>query len=307
MGLIYSLNPKIESALLNTKLRVRLQKSLLTLYSLTSYYSSDIKVRFINLNLIKSVDVFEGRFFDLSKNYLGSVSPLLLTSNFFAKRGMSLIVLFSFLKYILKTIKVIKINEIINTEVIDFLNIKNVSKKKMAVSNKQILLNIEDNFSLRQKLFSVKQILLSLNSHINGLASRTRIILPALSHFEEERILLNLEQRPIKTSKAYCSFYDARSIKNTSNCLFNLQKKSGQKHYSFLFKFLTNLKIFDEYSLYLNFVGKPKENFYKKSKLMKYPIKNNLIDFYCSNKITKNSKNMISSSMALRAITNSFA
>ena len=176
----------------------------------------------------------------------------------------------------------------------------------MAPINKQILLNVEDNFSLRQKFSSVKQILMSLNSHLNGLASRTRVMLPALSHFEEERILLNLEQRPIKTSKAYSSFYEARSTKNTVNCLLNLQTKGGQKHYSFLYKFLINPKLFDSYSSYLNSIAKPIASFSKKGRLMKYPTKSNLMDFYCSNKTTKSSKNMLSSSMALRINTTNF-
>lgn len=64
--------------------------------------------------------------------------------------------------------------------------------------------------------------------------------------------------------------------------------------------------LFDKNYKYFISLGRNK-NYVKKSKLMKYPTKSNLIDFYCSNKITKSSPNMIASSLALREITSNFA
>lgn len=306
IGLIYSLNPKIECALLNTKLRIRVQNSLLTLSSLTGYYFSDVQVRFSNLTLAKSLNLFEGKILDLSKTFLSSISPLLLTSNFFSKRGVNLINLFSFLKFITKSIKIIKTSEAINFETVDFLNIKPLNKRNLKIINKQALINVEDIFLLRKTLLNAKKINLSLSTHHNGLTANSTILLPSLSHFEDERILLNLEQRPMKTNKTYSSYYDARSIKNTLNSLLIIEKTYCLKHFSFLYKIIRNPHFFNKNYKYFISLGKPLENYFKKNKIMKYPFKSNLIDFYCSNKITKNSSNMIRSSIALRSTISSF-
>lgn len=306
IGLIYSLNPKIECALLNTKLRMRVQNSLLTLSSLTGYYFSDVKVRFSNITLAKSLDVFEGKVLDLSKTFLSSVSPLLLTSNFFAKRSVNLITLFSFLKFIAKSIKIIKTSESINFEAVDFLNIKPLSKRIVRNIKKQALVNVEDVFSLRKNLLNVKNIKLSLNSHNSEINLKSDIVLPSLSNFEDERILLNMEQRPMRTNKTYSSYYDARSIKNTLNSLLKIEKTYYLKHISFLYRIINNPHFFDKNYKYFISLGKPLENYFKKNKIMKYPFKSNLIDFYCSSKTTKNSSNMVNSSIALRFKSTNF-
>lgn len=64
--------------------------------------------------------------------------------------------------------------------------------------------------------------------------------------------------------------------------------------------------LFDKNYKYFIYLGQVSD-YVKKSKLMKYPTKSNLMDFYCSNRITKSSPNMIASSLALRSITSNFA
>lgn len=306
IGLIYSLNPKIECALINTKLRIRLQNSLLTLFCLSGYYFSDIKVKFSNLNLSKSVGLFEGRIYDLSKTYLSANSPLFLTSNFFSKRGVSLIGTFSFLKFIFKSIKIIKTSDAMNFETVDFLNIGVITNKNLHNIKTQVLVNIEDTFSLRKRLSNVSKIDVSLNSHAIDLNSRVKKVVPALSHFEDQRILLNLEQRPLITNKTYSSYYDARSIANTLRSITHSKVIRTRKHISFIWKMIHKPYLFDKNYKYFIYLGQVSD-YVKKSKLMKYPTKSNLMDFYCSNRITKSSPNMIASSLALRSITSNFA
>ena len=306
IGLIYSLNPKIECALINTKLRIRLQNSLLTLFCLTGYYFSDIKVKFSNLNLSKSVGLFEGRIYDLSKSYLSANSPLFLTSNFFSKRGLSLTNLFSFLKFIFKSIKIIKTSDAINFEAVDFLNIGVMNAKKIHHTKAQVLVNVEDTLSLRKRYVSHSPIDLSLNSHDMGINSRVKIVVPSLSHFEDQRILLNLEQRPLLTNKTYSSYYDARSIANTLRTITRSKVVRTRKYIGFFWKMIYKPALFDKNYKYFIYLAQTKE-YVKKNKLMKYPTKGNLMDFYCSNKLTKNSPNMIASSLAMRSITSNFA
>lgn len=305
IGLIYSLNPKIECALINTKLRIRLQNSLLTLFCLSGYYFSDIKVKFSNLNLSKSISLFEGRIHDLSKSYLSANSPLFLTSNFFSKRGISLLGTFSFLKSIFKSIKIIKISDAINFETIDYLNIGIINNRNLKNIKTQVLVNVEDTISLRKRLINASKIDLSLNSHAISLNSIVKTVIPCLSHFEDQRILLNLEQRPLITNRTYSSYYDARSLANTLRTITKSKVVRTIRHFSFFWKIIYKPSSFDKNYKYFIFLGQNK-NYVKKTKVMKYPTKSNLMDFYCSNKITKSSPNMIASSLALRNITNNF-
>lgn len=233
MGLIYSLNPKIECALINTKLRIRLQNSLLTLFCLSGYYFSDIKVKFSNLNLLTSISLFEGRIYDLSKTYLSANSPLFITSNFFSKRGISLLGIFSFLKSIFRSIKIIKTSDAINFEAVDYLNLGVITNKNLKSIRTQVLVNVEDTIFLRKRLVNTAKIDLSLNSHAIDLNSRAKIVLPALSHFEDQRILLNLEQRPLITNRTYSSYYDARSIANTLRTITKSKVVRTARHISF--------------------------------------------------------------------------
>lgn len=306
IGLIYSLNPKIECALINTKLRIRLQNSLLTLFCLSGYYFSDLKVQFSNVNLLTSISLFEGRIYDLSKSYLNAISPLFLTSNFFSKRGISLLGLFSFLKSIFKSIKIVKTSDAINFESVDYLNIGVLNNKNLKNIKTQVLVNVEDTFSLRKRLVSATKIELSLNSHAIALNSRVKTVVPVLSHFEDQRILLNLEQRPLITNKTYSSYYDARSLANTLRTITKQKVVRTRKHFSLFWRVIHKPSIFDISYKYYIVLGQNKD-YNKKSKLMKYPTKSNLMDFYCSNKITKSSPNMIASSLALRNLTNNFA
>lgn len=306
VGLIYSLNPKIECALINTKLRIRLQNSLLTLFCLSGYYFSDIKVKFSNLNLLTSISLFEGRIYDLSKTYLSANSPLFLTSNFFSKRGISLLGIFSFLKTIFRSIKIIKTSDAINFEAVDYLNLGVITNKNLKSIKTQVLVNVEDTIFLRKRLVNAAKIDLSLNSHAIDLNSRAKIVLPALSHFEDQRILLNLEQRPLITNRTYSSYYDARSIANTLRTITKSKVVRTARHISFFWKMIYKPSLFDKNYKYFISLGQNK-NYVKKSKLMKYPTKSNLMDFYCSSKITKSSPNMIASSLALREITSNFA
>jgi len=97
----------------------------------------------------------------------------------------------------------------------------------------QVLVNVEDTVSLRKMLVNIPKIDLSLNSHAISLNSIVKTVLPALSHFEDQRILLNLEQRPLITNRTYSSYYDARSLANTLRTITKSKVTRTRKHFSF--------------------------------------------------------------------------
>lgn len=180
------------------------------------------------------MSLFEGRLYDLSRIYLSANSPLFLTSNFFSKRGISLFEVFSFLKSIFKSIKIIKTSDAINFEAMDYLNIDTITTKKIHNIKTHVLVNVEDTLPLRKRIIECRTIHLSLNSHAMALNSRVEFVVPVLSNFEDQRILVNLEQRVLITNKTYSSYYDARNLANTLRAITK-SKLFRTARYNFFF------------------------------------------------------------------------
>lgn len=308
IGFIFSLNPKLECAVINTRLRTKYRNSLLSLVSLNQSFSYNIPTRFINLNLSKSMKIFEGKFNYLSKIFIDSESPLVFISDSFSKRGLNSIENINFLKKNFETIKIIKVSESSNTESLYFSNIKSIVKKNNKDLSNILCVNLDDTYDFRKKFLEFKNNIIWLNSHGSNFASKVKIIVPILSEFEDERILLNLEQRPQKTSQVFSSFFDSRSVRKILHSIFekniNGLENNILTHSEFLNEIIENPTLFD--NINKNFSAL----FYINNKtinyLYKYPTKSNIEDFYCSNKTTKNSKVMQQSSQYLRKLSSNF-
>jgi len=135
------------------------------------------------------------------------------------------------------------------------------------------------------------------------------MLVPLLSEFEDERIVLNCEHRAQKTTKIFESFGDCRNIKQILVSIFNnisISRKQPTKFYDFIYNTIENPRIFDmmekKYIKLFNFAG----NNTFSSSLSKYPIKNLLEDFYCSTNYTKNSITMLQSTTYLRNSSHNF-
>lgn len=309
IGLIFSLNPKVECSVINARLRTRIQNSLLSIISLNQYFSSNVKVQFMNLNLVKSLRIFEGKYLNNSKNFIAAESPLILISDFFNKRNLTLLSLTCYLKRTFETVKIIKINESANTDSLQYFNIKNVFKRNINKIFNTVCINLDDKYDTRRKLFNNKNELYWFNSYSSKFERQTKIVVPILSEFEDERIYLNLEQRPQKTNKTFSSYFDARNLNNILISMFENFKIKTQinNHWNFLNEIVENYWLFDEINKIYSSLNYKTINFVKHiEQLSKYPTKSNLEDFYCSNKTTKNSINMLQCSQQVRKIRTSF-
>jgi NADH dehydrogenase/NADH:ubiquinone oxidoreductase subunit G len=252
--------------------------------------------------------IFEGKFNYLSKIFIDSESPLVFISDSFSKRGLNSIENINFLKKNFETIKIIKVSESSNTESLYFSNIKSIIKKNNKDLSNILCVNLDDTYDFRKKFLKFKNNIIWLNSHGSNFASKVKIIVPILSEFEDERILLNLEQRPQKTSQVFSSFFDSRSVRKILHSIFekniNGLENNILTHSEFLNEIIENPTLFD--NINKNFSAL----FYINNKtinyLYKYPTKSNIEDFYCSNKTTKNSKVMQQSSQYLRKLSSNF-
>lgn len=309
IGLIFSLNPKVECSVINARIRTRIQNSLLSMVSLNQYFTSNVKVQFMNLNLVKSLRIFEGKYLNNSKNFIAAESPLILISDFFNKRNLTLLSLTCYLKKTFETVKIVKINESVNTESLQYFNIKNVFKRNTNKISNTVCINLDDTYNTRKNLFDNRNDLYWFNSYSSKIEKQTKMVVPILSEFEEEKVFLNLEQRPQKTNRTFSSYFDARSLNNILTSTFEnfkMQNKNNN-HWNFLNEIIENYWLFDEINKIYGTLNYKSINFFKHiEQLSKYPTKSNLEDFYCSNKSTRNSINMLQCSQQIRTIRTNF-
>jgi NADH dehydrogenase/NADH:ubiquinone oxidoreductase subunit G len=156
---------------------------------------------------------------------------------------------------------------------------------------------------LKKKIVIKKNNFFWFNSHGSLLASRANLIVPLLSEFEDERLVLNTECRPQKTNKTFGSFFDGRSLKTILFSLFEKIDFKSESFFKHLEETIENPSLFDK-SVYL--YTSLLYNTPALKRVSKFPIKSTLEDFYCSTKTTKNSKVMLESSQYLRKISSNF-
>lgn len=305
----FSLNPKKESSVINSRFRVVYQNSLLSFVGLNSFFSYNNPIHFFNLNLDKSFQIFEGRYLVLSKTFSISLLPFVVMSNYLTRRFSSYLPQFLiYLKTILNTVRTINVNATSNQESLSFFNFHNLVKRKLLRSLDLVCFNLDDNFFTRKKIGNYKENVIWFNTHGSEIAYKSETIVPLLSEFEEKRIFMNLEQRPQQTYEIFTRFFDARPIKRVFSSLFsdllfekdfyNFKIEEDNTFYGFIYEITKNPLLFE--SLENIFTHIAYEDYFFVNYVYKYPTKSNLEDFYCSNKWTRNSNIMQQSSQTLR-------
>ena len=312
---LLSSNPKIESSVLNARLRYKYQNNLSNIYSFNKTFSSNFPIHFINLNIKYLLTLFEGKNF-YSSFFLSYNQSLLIIGESLKKSFSNLQLIISYLKLKFSNIKIIKINLSSNTESLFFLNINNLNRKdllklKNTKNYNSLFINLDDTLKLR-KFFTVCTLSSSfwLNTHGSKFAINSTFILPTLTSFEQEEIYLNLEQRPQKTQKIFNNFFNARSIKNILQSLLNLKndefKKTGY-YMNYLFEIINSSEIFETLNLQilsLNSLNIFFNNNFTQISIL--PTKSSLEDFYCSNNLSKNSLIMLNCSQLKRNQSTNF-
>ena len=311
----FSLNPKKESSVINSRFRVAYQNSLLSFVGLNSFFSYNNPIHFFNLNLNKSFQTFEGKYLVLSKTFLISLLPFVVMSNYLNRRFSSHLPQFLiYLKTILNTVKTLNVNATSNQESLLFFNFHNLVKEKLLKSLDLVCFNLDDNFFTRRRINNYKENVIWFNTHGSEIAYKSETIVPLLSEFEEKRIFMNLEQRPQQTYEIFTRFFDARPIKRIFFSLFpdlffdkdysSFKIEQENTFYGFIYEITKHPFLFD--SLENIYTRIAYEDYYHMNYVYKYPTKSNLEDFYCSNKWTRNSNIMQQSSQTLRKNSSNF-
>ena len=134
------------------------------------------------------------------------------------------------------------------------------------------------------------------------------MILPLLTEFEEERVLVNLEHRVQKTNKTFSSFFEGRSIINVLSAGFQIDKHLRKSEYlGFVEEILETPEIFDGFNRRFIFLtGRYLYNTNSACFVRKSINKLAVEDFYLTNKSTKNSVTMNSSSKVYQYSSSNF-
>lgn len=313
----FSVNPKKESSVINSRFRILYQNSFLSFIGINSFFSYNSPIHFFNLNLKKSLNIFEGKHSVLSQTILTSFSPFIVTSSNLTKRFFCHFTQFvSYLKSFSNTVKILQIHSTANQESLLFFNIKNIIRNKLLLSSDLLCFNLDDNFLTRKRIKDFTKNIIWFNTHGSDLANKSNTIVPLLSEFEEKRIFLNLEQRPQKTYEIFTRFFDARAVEKilfslfqrysfyTNSSSFKVTTLLQNNFHDFIYEILKIPSLFDSIDNVYTYLIHDKN--FDINYVYKLPTKPNLEDFYCSNKWTKNSNVMQQSSQTLRKTSFNF-
>jgi len=311
---LLSSNIKVESAILNAKIRLSNTNLNLNVYSLIQNLNSNFSPKLINLNLDMILNVFESRSNIFSKLLTRFKNPTLVLGNTLENRGINLNNFTSFVKSIAPTSIILNILTNCNTSGHSFLNIKTLNSKNIKEFNTFIFLNLKPNLNLHKYLKQLKSFnkeIFWFATHGSELLLSADVIVPCSTSYEEDKFFLNMEERPQKVVQMLPSLNFCRSLKdifffdienNLSKDLF-----CSKRYDSFLTEICLKPFIFktlkNSLSTFLFLSG---NLYYNINPLSLYPFKTITEDFYCSTLMTKNSKIMLECSKDLRKKISNF-
>ena len=299
--ILISTNIRIESAILNSRIRLKFINEDFNVYSVAKNYKSNFPVNFINLNINSILSLLEGKNFLLSKLLISFKSPFIILGESFFRSGLNYNILLKFIKQIIPSALLFNIGSYSNSSSKNLLNISCLSNSNYKNSEILVCLNLADNIYLAKILKNFKNKIFWFNTHGSSLALKSNVILPILSDFEEENIFVNFEQRPQKTGKVFCGNHDTKSLKSLVKYLLNYANKMIIP--LFIIEILNKPNVFNKLDIIFSL------ELLKENQVLAlvnfYPVKSYFNDFYLSNKNTKNSLVMLETSREMRnKITN---
>jgi len=199
--LLISCNIRLESAILNSKLRLKYVNKDFKVFSINSMYSKfNYSVNFVNLNIIQFLKIFEGRHSFLCRSILSSKNLLVCIGESITRRGLSITQISSLLATFLSTVQILDIVSSCNSKSLSLLGTSTLTKIDLFKAKSIFLFNLENTLSLEKMLsFSLKnKELFWCSTHGSKSALKAKCILPILNHFEEEK---NFYQSGATTSK----------------------------------------------------------------------------------------------------------
>jgi NADH-quinone oxidoreductase subunit G len=275
---LVSTNLKVETTLLNTKLRLKFNKTSFSTINTGNFYKSNYPTSFINLSTKNIIKLFEGKMSN-SYNLIKQPNILLILGNGLEKKITETNYLVNFFKKICPTGVVIQNQIYPNSVGFNFLGINSLKNNLIKSTNYFFCINLEDNIVIR-KILENKNFFW-YNTHGSYLASKSSYVLPGLTFLENENLYMNIDGLVKKTQKILPNLKDTQPCYSVLKIIFDEEISGNSKNSvelyankNILFKFRNNIKISDKISTFV-YTSPNKsiiENFYGDSILSKNSI-----------------------------------
>ena len=299
---LFSSNLRLESAIINTKIRTKYLDQNIDIFSCGSNFKSSFPLEFVNLNFSNLLKIIEGKMLNLSKLFVTAKSPLVIIGDNLSKRFSRINTLISFIKKIMPTAIVLNLKESCNSSGVELLNLKGLSKNDLLKSDVIFAVNLDDNILVRTILKQANnEKTLWLNTHGSQIGAEANYILPTTTSFESEGIFFNLESKPQKCLKTLAGVGEMRS----TNVIFNSIKNEydSSKFLDYIHELIEKTKYFSNIKNIL--LKGSLFNSGQISSVSLYPGKI-MEDFYSKGKFTKNSAVMLQCSQETRKASVNF-
>lgn len=326
-GLLISLNPKLESVILNFKIRRKSLNDDFTISKIGLFNSgSNTDFEFINLTKDIILNFLDSKNNLFCKLFIGFKSPIVFFSENLTVRGWNPSVLMFLLKKIIPTSILIFIRSGSNNKGLSFLNVKPINKNIILKSNVKCSIGLNETFLFIKNIFlnnkspsfpssNIRNFIFSTHCLSKDKISESYEEIPLSSYFEDEKLFFNLEERPQQTNRSLNINPEIKSItywvnyfiwlKNTLEIGFNSKFRYlnvKYKNQQFLNEILNSPFLFKQINIFfsLNLLN----NFISSNHnlvINLYAIKSNFEDFYCSgDMITRHSSMMQKCSLKVR-------
>jgi NADH-quinone oxidoreductase chain G len=298
---LFSSNLRLESAILNAKIRTKSISETFEVFSFGQTFKSNFPLKFVNLNLNTILKFLEGKS-TFATFLLRAPFPLVLLGATLTKRLPKHVNLSTLLKKINPTTLILDIKSSANTEFFSLLNIQSLNSLDFNPDTPIVALNLEDNITLRKVLSTTKNVVW-FNTHGSQIAKKSTILVPVLTAFETENTYMNFEQRPQKTLKTLNGIGDSRDIKTILHAVYfeKIHSKPYVSSFSFLAELINNPEKFKEIANKLSNSNTLASKYITSLTLVSlYPVKSLYENFYQTNIFTKNSKVMSECAQNLR-------
>lgn len=304
---LLSSNIRIESAILNVKLRSKFLARNTSILSLGLNFNSSLPSEFINLNFSKVIDFFEGKSPILSKLFLVSKNPLLFLGSNLKNRFSGTNTFIAYLKKFAPSSIIFVLEESCNSSGLRLINIKSLCNRDFTSSEVLVSINLKDTVFVRSFLnLDEMTESFSFSPHVLDATSNFDLIVPIKSEYEIEGTFINLEGRPQRTMRLESKTNFVRSAQN----IFAAIKNSA----AVFPKFLNYVEELSECFKSFSFVENKFMNWNKNSlqifliaKASLYPAKSLTEDFYTKNAFCNRSLTMLERSQETRASSTNFS
>jgi len=149
-----------------------------------------------------------------------------------------------------------------------------------------IFVNLEENI-FTKNILSAANKKIWINTHGSSCASDADIVVPMLTPYESEEMHLNVEHRLQKTYKSVTSSLNSRSANDIISSIFETTLPLSQS-ISSLVEVTTHPELYTTLKNENSIIDIVKDSD-SSIIISKYPIKQKIKDFYCTDNLTKNS------------------